>query len=129
MSLEEAERYAPAVVRYGVGIVFFLLGVSQITGPEGWIAWFPSWITSFGFSIPTFIFLNGIFDSLVGLLLIIGLLTRIISLLAVLHLVGVISVLGYNDIAIRDFGLLLAALSVFLHDPDKLCLDSKIWKR
>ncbi len=125
MSIKFNKDYAPVFVRWGAGIVFFLFGISQLINPENWLAWFPT----LNFIEPlTLIFVNGIVDLIIGFLLLIGLLTRIIAFLAVLHLVGVIFTLGYNDIAIRDFGLLLASLSVLFHGPDKLCLDKRFRK-
>ncbi|MBS3089804.1 DoxX family membrane protein [Candidatus Pacearchaeota archaeon] len=127
--LENAGRYTPSLVRYAVGIVFLLIGIMQFSSPESWIGYLAE-----GFSIPFGISLTqamtgiGAFNALVGLLLIIGLITRIAAALAVLHLIGVIASIGYNDISIRDFGLLLAALSVFLNGTDSLCLE-KAWKR
>ncbi len=113
-------KYAPILVRLGIGSVFLLLGIDQLMNPEAWVAWMPSWIS---WTTPEqFFFMNGIFNSIIGFSLIIGFLTRIAALFAVLHLVGVLASLGYNDIAIRDFGLLLAALSVFLRGRDSWCI-------
>lgn len=126
MVLDNYKDYAPVFVRLGVGVVFFLFGIDQLIRPEAWFAWLPSWVTWVG--PEKFFLMNGIFDLVVGILLLVGLLTRIAAFFAVLHLIGVILVLGYNDVAIRDFGLLLGALSVFLYGADKLCLDKKIWR-
>jgi len=58
-----------------------------------------------------------------ALLLLIGLYTRIVSLLLSLHLFHIISIVGYGAIGARDLALALATLAIFLHGPDEFCLD------
>ncbi len=124
MNVMNLKRYAPALVRFGVAIVFFLFGVLQLINPEQWHAWIPSFILNY-LSANQFIYINGSFDLIIGALLIPGLFTRIAALLGILHLIGVILSVGFTDIGIRDFGLLLALLSVFVHGSDDFCLDKK----
>ena len=40
-------------------------------------------------------------------------------------LIGIIIGLGYNNIAVRDFGLMLITFAIFLGGKDKWCLDYK----
>ncbi len=128
MVLEKYKKYAPAVVRYGVGIVFLLFGIDQLFKPQKWIAFTPTFAQSLYVNVNTFWLINGMFDAIIGILLIIGLFTKIVAFFASVHLIGVIVILGYNDIAIRDFGLLLASIAVFLNGTDLWCLDFKLWK-
>src|SRR3989344_5102498 len=121
---DKTKLYAPSVVRLCVGVVFFLIGLDQLLKPTLWASYFPQTLP-FGISVAQAVLANGIFDIVIGTLLLIGLLTRIASAIGVLHLIGVIYTLSYNDISIRDIGILLGALSVFLHGPDKLSLDKK----
>jgi len=122
--------YAPVLARYGIGIVFFIFGIDQLIRPEAWIAWIPDSIINFAtnFSINniSFIYFNGLFDLIIGLLLLVGLFVRVTALIGTLHIIGIIFSLGYNDISVRDFGLLLVLISVFLNGPDELCLDKKL---
>ncbi len=71
------------------------------------------------------IFFNGLFETFFGTLLAIGFYTRLSALLLGLHLFTIIINLGYNDIAVRDFGLALITLSITLRGADKWCLDKK----
>ncbi len=123
--IEKYKEYAPVIVRYGVGIVFFLLGLDQMLTPEKWLAWLPPFVSNLPLTGATFFFMTGIFNTIVGILLLLGIFTRIAAIFASLHLIGVLFSIGYNDIAVRDIGLLLAAFSVFLHGTDKLCLERK----
>ncbi len=120
----EIRDYAPIFARFGVGIVFFLFGISQLIYPKAWISWIPSYVTQLIDPI-IFIYINGSFDLIIGLLLLIGFLTRISAFLGIMHLIGVIYNIGFNDISIRDFGLLLVLVSVLLNGPDKFCFDNK----
>jgi len=125
--LDEYKKYAPALVRYAVGVVFLLLGIDQLTRPINWLAWTPQWVGLFGEN--GFWVVVGIFNLIIGGLLLLGLLVRVASFLAALHLVGVIITVGYNDIAIRDFGLLLASLAVLLNGKDEFCFGGQIGKK
>jgi hypothetical protein len=55
----------------------------------------------------------------------------IFSGLAILHLIGVIFTLGiFNDVAIRDIGLLILAVGIFLEEARKIKnknLKYKFW--
>ena len=57
-----------------------------------------------------------------GLLLLLGLFVRPVAILLVLHLLGIIITLEYNSISVRDFGLMMATIAIFLHGPDCWCL-------
>jgi|SRR3989344_387551 len=124
---DKTRVYAPMLVRYATGLVFLLIGLDQLTKPDLWASYFPTSLP-FGMSVANAVFYNGIFDTLIGILLIVGLLTRLFAAIAALHLIGVIYTLGYNDIAIRDIGIFLAALSVFFYGSDAWSIDRKIWK-
>lgn len=114
----EYRKYAPAAVRYGVGIVFLILGIMQLVDPAGWIGYVPGFVPG---DARTIILLNGVLDSLVGLALLIGFYVRIAAIIGALHLLGITFSLGWNDLAVRDFGLALATLSVALHAEDDWC--------
>ena len=122
MSLDRFKEYTPAIARWGVGIVFFIFGISQLLNPQSWMAYLPSFALNIGINATTLIYMNGVFDLAIGILLLLGVFTRIVSLIGILHIIGIIISLGYNDVSVRDFGLLIVLVSVFLHGADKLCL-------
>lgn len=125
MDLRKFKAYSPGIARIGVGLVFFIFGIDQIIRPEVWFAFIPQFALEFGISQYTLIYLNGAFDLIIGTLLLLGLLIRISSGLGILHLIGLVLTFGYTDIAVRDFGLLIVLISVFLQGPDRLSLDQK----
>ena len=123
-----ARDYAPLIVRLGAGIVFLLIGIDQMIHTSAWVGYLPNWFTNFLPSWQTpegFMYVNGIFDSSLGLLLLLGVFTRFIAVLATLHLTGVVITLGYNEVAIRDIGILLSALAVALFGSDRWCLERR----
>ena len=120
--MKNFKEYAPAIARYGVGVVFFIFGISQLINPESWLGYLPSFVFNIGISSTNLIYFNGVFDLAVGLFLFLGLFVRVFALLGSLHLLGIIVSLGFNDVAVRDLGLLIVLISIFLNGSDKLCI-------
>jgi uncharacterized membrane protein YphA (DoxX/SURF4 family) len=85
-------------------------------------------VSSLPISETTFVYLNGWFELVFGTLLIIGFHTRIVAFLLSVHLLGIVFTVGYNEIGVRDFGLTVALISIFLHGPSDWSLDAKLKK-
>ena len=68
---------------------------------------------------------NALFELVFGFLLLFGWQTRIAALLLALHLFDIMYVVGYGEIGVRDFGLAIATLVVFMNGPDLLCIQQK----
>ena len=93
--------------RYALGAVTLWFGVTQLfVDPAYFLGFLLSWTLQLPLEQLTLIFLNGLVDLFIGIALLIGWQTRIAAS-------G-----GYNDVAIRDFGLSLVALSIALQ-PQK----------
>jgi len=117
--IDKIKKYSPVVLRFGIAIVFLWFGFSQLKNPSSWTGFLPAFLNS---SV-AFIYLNGIGEIILAILLLLGLFTRTSSFLLGLHLVGIIFTLGYGAIAVRDLGLAIATFSIFLHGADEFCLD------
>jgi uncharacterized membrane protein YphA (DoxX/SURF4 family) len=117
--------YGKLILRIGLGGVFIYFGLSQIINPERWTALLPEFVSGFHFIRPeSIVFLNGVFDFLIGFSFILGFFLKIVSVVAFLHLISiVIFSLGWTPIGVRDLGLALAALSLFFGEEDGLSLD------
>lgn len=120
------------IYRFALGFVFLVFGIWQIIQPSYWTSYLPLWTKNFNQEI--LMRINGFFDFFVGLGLILGFYPLIFSALAILHLIGVIFTLGiFNDIAIRDIGLLILAIGIFLEEfrkSDKIeLLIKRIFKK
>jgi hypothetical protein len=83
----------------------------MIQDPQTWIGYLPANIPldlNRGLALK----LNGIFDIVLGALLIMRWWPKIVASLAVLHLVGILVTQGIDTVLIRDVGLLGASLSL-----------------
>ena len=118
-------EYSRIFTRIAISLVFIWFGINQIISPNNFMEYLPSFILLSTYA-KTFIYLNGIFELILGAFLILGLFTRITALVLGINLIGIILGLGYNDVAVRDFGLMLVTLAIFLGGKYKWCLENKI---
>lgn len=86
----------------------------------------PGFVDAFPISQTTFVYLNGWFEVFASLLMLLGLFIRVSSLLLALHLAGIVLSLGYSAIAMRDLGLTIALIAIFMHGTDSWSIDSKL---
>ena len=120
------KNYATVIIRISLALVLLWFGIDEIINPENWFGYIPSWISNnLPFSLDFFISLNGIFEIMIGGLLLIGLHTRIIAFIAALHLLSITIAVGYNGIGIRDFGLTMMAVSLIFSGAGVFSLDNK----
>ena len=134
--------YSIFIVRMSLALVLLWFGISQLINPESFLGYIPQWMYEHPQqmmhehplqlmhnipkpSVHVVLTFNGIADTLLGLLLLMGFYTRLTAFIAALHLLSIAFSLGYNDIAIRDFGLSLMALSVVFSVAGILSLDNK----
>ena len=122
------KEYAPIILRIGISLLFLWFGLTNIFNPNYLLGYLPQYALTFGIPGTTIMIINGIFEVILGGLLLIGLFTRISSFILTIHVFGIALSLGYNDVAIRDLGLAIATLVVFLNGKDKWCLDNKLRK-
>ena len=119
-------KYTQLILRIGLGVVFFWFGVDKFLNPVFWASFVPQYINSIlPISMNLFIYLQGIIEAIIGLFIIIGLFTRISSFLAAIILVVIIISLGFNDVTVRDFGLLSIAIYLIFTGAGSLSLDNK----
>lgn len=123
------QRYpegAAILIRLAVSIVFLWFGLNQLFDTASFMSFVPTWVYGLPVSVTTFVFLNGAFETIFGLALLLGVFVRPVAFLLALHLVGIAFSVGYGDIFIRDLGLAVATFSVFLSGADNWCLDKKL---
>jgi uncharacterized membrane protein YphA (DoxX/SURF4 family) len=114
--------YAPITVRLAISFVVLWFGINQLVQPEDFMGYLPEFLLQSDYA-KTAVILNGLFETMFGIALAIGFLVRPVALILSIHLFSIVLTLGYNDIAIRDFGLALVSLSIFIGGADKWCLD------
>jgi uncharacterized membrane protein YphA (DoxX/SURF4 family) len=120
-TLKNLEQYAPVVVRIGMALVFLWFALNQFFNPKIWVGYLPEFLASTSNPV-LFIYLNAVFETILGIMLLLGIFTRLSALLLGLHLVIISISLGYSATAIRDWGLSIATLSIALHGHDNFCL-------
>src|SRR3989344_3730275 len=125
MTLSMLSFFAPTFLRVGMSLIFLWFGFSQIIDARSWIGYLPELTSKLPISAENFIFLNGVFEIIFGILLLIGLFTRISAFLLGIHLLGIAMSLGLTATGVRDFGLTFATIYTFLNGPDAFCIEKK----
>jgi len=123
------EKYTSLLIRLGLSIVFLLFGIDKFIRPLFWSAFVPKFLSDIiPFSLNNFIYLIGIIETILGALILIGLFTRVASILSAMHLLLIIISLaipiGYNDIIVRDLGLFFMALTLSFFKNYQFSLDN-----
>ena len=113
---------AQILIRISISLLFLWFGLNQIFDPNSFMGYLPNFALSFASQAILF---NGIVEVILGTLLLLGIFTRIVSLILSLHLLFITLTLGYNDIAVRDFILTIVTFSIFLSGYDEWCLMKK----
>ncbi len=121
------QRLAPMVLRLGLVVLFLWFGFSQILAPENWISWVPEWAaTMLGMDPKIIVLLNGGFEAVLGIVLLLGLFVRWVALLLALHLLVIAYEIGYNDIGVRDFALAVSCFALALFGGDSWTLMARL---
>ena len=101
------------ILRQGLGITFLAIGILIWRDPELWGSFMQPWAKDLLISsVENTMKATAVIDMLVGLALILGVRTWIAAGFAAIHLAGVIVTVGFNDITVRDFGLLAASAAL-----------------
>ncbi len=117
-------RYAPLILRIGLALVFLWFGFNQIIDQDKWLSLIPESIVSLtGLSAKTLVLCNGIFELVGAMLLAFGIRIRLVASLLFLHMIGIVSSLGFTSVAVRDVGLMFGLLSVAFRGQDEFSVD------
>lgn len=120
------KNFGISIVRIGLSLVYLWFGSSQVLHPAEWAITVPNYATKIlPVSAEAFVLGNGIFEIVFGLLLLIGIYSRFVSGILALHTLHIVTIVGYNAIGVRDFGLAISMIGVFLASPDAWTLDYK----
>ncbi|MEK7582589.1 MAG: DoxX family membrane protein [Patescibacteria group bacterium] len=111
------------ILRLCLAAVFLWFGIDKFIHPNYWIdAWLPQSVVaiseSIGLGSKEFMYLNGIIEVLIGVSLISTLLMRVFAPIGILILIGVMVFHGFNEILIRDLGL-IGGLAALIFWPDR----------
>ncbi len=123
------EKYSSIVLRVGIGAVMIWFGSQQLLHPAMWTGFLPEFTKSLSISQITFIYLNGWFEIVAGILLVIGFYTRIVAFFLSLHMLGIVLSVGYGATGVRDFGLAIALISLFFQGEGAWSADRFFTKK
>ena len=121
----EYEEYGPIILRISLSLVFLWFGITSVFDSSALVGYVPEFAYNLPISLESIVILNGIFEIVLGILLITGLFTRVVAVALSLNTLFIMFSLGYNDIAVRDFGIALATLAIAFNGPDNWSLDRK----
>lgn len=119
------------ILRVGLGVTFLWIGVLIFKQPEAWGGYLQPWAAGL-LPVPLSQVMIGtaILDIIIGFLFLVDTFTWLAALLAIFHLIIVLTVSGITDITVRDIAILAAALAVFLDSLPKNFLDKfKFFKK
>jgi uncharacterized membrane protein YphA (DoxX/SURF4 family) len=106
---------ALSILRIGLAITFIWIGIMILKDPEGWGAFLEPWARELlPISLTSAMIGAGIFDVLIGLLLLIAPLVWLGALLGSLHLLIILITSGINEVTVRDVGLLAGTLALMI---------------
>ncbi len=118
------EAFAVFLLRIGLGGVFIWFGADKFFHPTAWYGWVPIVIQNrLPISMNHFLYLQGVAEVSLGALIVAGLFTRVACFFCALILLGILYFTGFNEIMIRDLGLLAACLSLIVSGSKQISLD------
>lgn len=121
---------SPSLLRIGIALVFLWFGTDQIIEPSAWVAYIPDWVISFSaLSATTIVYLNATFEIFFGMALFLGFFTRFAAFFIMLHMINITYTVGLDAIGVRDFGLSVATIAIWLNGADFLTLDNFMKER
>ncbi len=100
----------------GTAFVFLYFGIEKFVHHDLWIGWMPEWMEGLlGLSLNTWMNVIGVTEILIGAAVLVPVrrVQRIIALLASLHLLGILTEVGWNETGVRDFGLLCMTVALW----------------
>ncbi len=111
---KENYRLVLTILRYSAGSVFLWFGLDKWVHPAAWYSWIDVWIWPLAlFSPPVTMFLIGFFETVIGFLLIMGIMPRVASAVGAAYIAAVTIMTGVSDAAIRDLGVLGCCVALF----------------
>ncbi len=93
----------------GTAFVFLYFGIEKFVHPALWLGWMPDWMDGLmGYRVSLWMQVVAVTEIALGALILVPVraVQKTVALLASLHLVAILTQVGWNDTAVRDTGLL-----------------------
>ena len=110
------------MLRYSLCLLFFWFGAQQLLDPVFWSSFLPNFTDSWPVQSETIVRLNGSWEIIFALLLLLGFYTRLVAFILGLHLLGIAYTLG-GSVGMRDLALALSSFSLALSAADHWTWD------
>ena len=107
------------LLRIGLALVFLWFGTEQLINPGNWTGYVPDIASKFFLSTTQIVLINGLFEVIASVLLLINVYAWIAALLLGLHMLGISLSIGINPIGVRDIGISVGTLALALLSPKK----------
>ena len=111
----DRNRLAQLFLASGLIVVFGWFGIDKFRDPIVWIGFLPAWMDSFlGMTKNTWLQLVAVIEVALALALCIPVrrIQQAAAALMSIHLAAVLWQVGWNDIGVRDSGLLMSSLAL-----------------
>jgi hypothetical protein len=103
-----------SILRVGLGLVFGYFAVMQFLDPQSWASYVPM---AFQANAVALVYANAVLDAILAITIGLAIFPRIAPAVGCVHLLGIAVAMGFNDVAVRDFGLAMACLAlVFIRE-------------
>lgn len=117
MHLMNNVTIAKLTLLWGLAFVFVYFGIDKFIHPNLWLGWMPVWMDNgfLGLSLNTWYYGVAIAEIVIAIMLVlpVRIIQKIGALLGILHLGAVLTQTGWNDIAVRDIGLVCMAVATW----------------
>ncbi|MEY4723786.1 MAG: DoxX [Candidatus Parcubacteria bacterium] len=113
-----------AAIRYAMALTFLWFGIRQLQVPVQFVGFLPEWMGYVPVPGEMVVRLNGWFEVVASIMLLLGLETRLAALLLGVHLMGIAAAVG-DAIGVRDAGLAAATLALAFSPADEITLDAR----
>lgn len=108
------------ILRVGLAITFFWIGILILQHPEAWGGYILPWAANLlPLPIKEVMIGTGILDIVIAVLFLINPVVWIAALLATLHLFTVLITSGINEGTVRDIGILAGTLAIVVNSWPK----------
>jgi len=113
-SSKENMKLSPVfILRIGLGLTLLYASLHMFLDPAAWTPFIPHWVGAI-VNPQIFLAIHSVFELILGVLLLCGWLLPGASLLVFLDFVSILIFYGVDDLTFRDFGLVMAALALFV---------------
>lgn len=110
------------ILRFSIAFLLLWFGWQQFFNAEAWLVFLPAWTGYLPIPGETLVQINGWFEIMAGIFLIIGVYTRVIAWVVGIKLIIMAAEIG-GAIGVRDAVLGVVILALALAEPDKWTLD------